>query len=76
MTPMEKRAAERAGRITIRRFDSAAEADRHDLEFWKQIPAPERVLQVWRLSQELWRLRGEYHDEPGLCRSVARVHRG
>jgi hypothetical protein len=73
---MEKRAAERAGRITIRRFDSAVEADRHDLEFWEQIPAPERVLQVWRLSQELWRLRGEYHDEPGLCRSVARIRRG
>ena len=34
---MEKRAAERAGRLTVRRFDSAAEADRHDLEFWAAI---------------------------------------
>ena len=72
---MDDRAAARAGRITVRRFESAADADRHDLDFWQQMPAGERVLHVWRLSQELWRLRGEYRDEPGLCRSVARVHR-
>jgi hypothetical protein len=75
MTTREQRAAERAGRITVRRFTSAAEADRHDLEFWSQMSPAERVLQAWRLSQELWTLRGEYRDEPGLCRSVARVHR-
>ena len=62
-------------RITIRRYASAAEADRHDLEYWLQIPERERILQVWRLSEELWRLRGELPNEPGLCRSVARVHR-
>jgi hypothetical protein len=61
--------------MTVRRYSSAAEADRHDLEYWMQMPDAERVLQVWRLSQELWRLRGERPDEPGLCRSVARVHR-
>jgi hypothetical protein len=66
---------ERSGRIVTRRFDSMAEADRHDLEFWLTIPERERVVQVWRLSQDLWRLRGELRDEPGLCRSVARVHR-
>jgi hypothetical protein len=65
----------RAGRIVARRFDSSAEADRHDLEYWQQIPEGERVLQAWRLSQELWRLRGERVDEPGLCRSVASVRR-
>jgi hypothetical protein len=64
----------RAG-VTVRRFLSAAEADRHDLEFWLLIPERERVVRVWTLSQELWRLRGELRDEPGLCRSVARVHR-
>ena len=66
---------DRAARLVTRRFESPAEADRHDIEFWLQIPERERVLQVWRLSQELWRLRGELRDEPGLCRSVARVHR-
>ncbi|HET9358115.1 MAG TPA: hypothetical protein VFO58_00100 [Vicinamibacterales bacterium] len=67
--------SDRSARIVMRRFESAADADRHDLEFWMQIPERERVLQVWRLSQEIWRLRGERGDEPGLCRSVARVHR-
>jgi hypothetical protein len=67
--------ARRAGRITVRRFESAAEADRHDLEFWMQMSDAERVVHAWRLSQDLWRLRGESPHEPGLCRSVARVHR-
>jgi len=65
----------RRARITVRRYGSAAEADRHDLEFWMQLPETERILQVWRLSQEIWRLRGDLPDEPGLCRSVARVRR-
>jgi hypothetical protein len=68
-------AATRAARIVVRRFPSAAEADRHDLEFWQSLPGAERILQVWRLSAELWRWRGEYPDEPGLCRSVASVRR-
>ena len=57
-------AATRAGRIGVRRYTSAAEADRHDLEFWMQMPDAERILLVWRLSQELWRLRGDLPDEP------------
>ena len=61
--------------ITVRRFDSAAEADRHDLDFWMQMPDAERVLHVWRLSREMWLLRGDSPDEPGLCRSVGRVQR-
>ena len=65
----------RERRVTVRRYASAAEADRHDLEYWLQIPEDERVLQCWRLSEEQWRLRGELPNEPGLCRSVARVRR-
>ena len=64
----------RAGRMTARRYDSAADADRHDLEFWMRIPEAERVLQVWRLTQEQWRL-GKLPDESGLCRSVACLRR-
>jgi hypothetical protein len=67
--------ASRAARITVRRYASSAEADRHDLEFWARMSDAERVLQAWRLSQEVWRLRGDLPDEPGLCRSVARVRR-
>ena len=67
--------SDRAARLTVRRYSSSAEADRHDLEFWMQIPEAERVVRVWQLSQEVWRLRGTLPDEPGLCRSVARVRR-
>ena len=56
----------RSARITVRRYASAAEADQHDLEFWMQMPDTERILQVWRLSQELWRLRGDLPDESGF----------
>ena len=66
---------DRAKRMTIRRYPSASEADRHDLEFWMTLPEEERILQVWRLSQQIWRLRGDLPHESGLCRSVARVHR-
>ncbi len=68
-------AVSRARRITVRRFASAAEADRHDLEFWLQIPDTERVLYAWQLSQELWRLRGDTLHEPGLHRSVESLRR-
>jgi hypothetical protein len=73
VVPLEN--APRRGQITVRRYASAADADRHDLEFWMQLPASERVLQVWRLSQEQWTLAGHPPHESGLCRSVARVVR-
>ena len=53
----------------------AADADREDRAYWQQIPEAERVLEAWRLSQELWRLKGGPPHESGLCRSVARVRR-
>ena len=61
--------------MTVRRFASAAEADRHDLEYWHQLSPADRVAQVWRLSQELWQLRGEMPDESGLRRFPARIRR-
>ena len=61
--------------MTMRRFESAAEADRHDLEYWQRIPAAERLLLVWQLSQEQWQLAGGSRYEPGLCRSVASIQR-
>ena len=75
MNDAEARAAERARRITVRRFASAREADAHDLAYWATLSDAERILQVWRLSRELWQLRGAGVDEPGLCRSVASVRR-
>lgn len=61
---MIDRVASRRSRISVRRYSSAEEADRHDVEFWRQLSDAERVLQVWRLSQEMWALRGESPHEP------------
>lgn len=61
--------------VTVRRFASNAEAEQHDAEYWRRVPPAERVLLAWRLSVEQWELLGREADEPGLCRSVARVHR-
>jgi hypothetical protein len=68
-------AAERRARATVRRFSSAAEADRDDSAYWKGIPAADRVLEVWRLSQEQWAIVAASPHEPGLSRSVASVRR-
>ena len=62
-------------RKTIARYETSADADRHDLDFWRRLPEAERVLQAWRLSLELWSLGGNPPYEPGLSRSVARVFR-
>ncbi|HXW06804.1 MAG TPA: hypothetical protein VD833_16335 [Vicinamibacterales bacterium] len=59
--------------LSVRRFASNADADRHDAEFWRRMPPHERVLLTWRLSVEQWELLGRSPDEPGLCRSVASV---
>ena len=44
---------ERRSRITVRRYATAAEADRHDLEFWTQMSDGERVMEARRLSEEI-----------------------
>ena len=71
---MTDRAAERGTRITSRVYANAREADQCDLDYWLQMPASERVLQVWKLTLEQWELAG-LRNESGLCRSVARVQR-
>jgi hypothetical protein len=65
----------RRRRITVRRFISAADAGRHDLEYWRSLPDAERILLAWHLSEELWALRGESTYEPGLRRPVTRLQR-
>jgi hypothetical protein len=64
-----------AGRphITVRICRSPEEEAAADTEFWRALSPAERIEETWRLSEELWRLRGEFNDEPGLCRSVARA---
>lgn len=68
-------AGDRRRRMHVTTFSSLTAHDRADAAYWLALPVAERVLQVWRLSEEQWRLRGEYPDEPGLPRSLARVLR-
>ena len=67
--------SDRQERMDVRVFPSTEAHDREDPAFWAALPVDVRVLQVWKLSEAQWRLRGEFPDEPGLCRSVARVRR-
>jgi hypothetical protein len=61
--------------MDVKVYATLADHARDEMSFWAAIPAAERVLQVWKLSVEQWRLRGELPDESGLPRSVARVVR-
>jgi hypothetical protein len=65
----------RRTRMQVHVYPSLAAHDRDDAQFWAALPVDERVLQVWKLSEAQWRLRGEFPDESGFPRSVARVHR-
>jgi len=44
--------------VTVRRHTNLAEAGRNDAEYWRRIPAAERILLAWQLSDEQWRLAG------------------
>lgn len=72
---MNDRVRERTARMEVRVYRSLAAHDRDDGAFWAALPVEERILQVWKLSEEQWRLRGELPDESGFPRSVARVVR-
>lgn len=68
-------ASARRTRMQVRVYPSLTAHDRDDAMFWGALPVAERVLQVWKLSEAQWRLRGEFPDESGLPRSVAHVRR-
>jgi hypothetical protein len=68
-------ASRRRERMDVRVYSSLDAHDRDDARFWAALPADMRVLQVWKLSETQWRLRGEFPDASGLCRSIARVRR-
>jgi hypothetical protein len=61
--------------MEVRVYPSLSAHDRDDARYWAALSVDVRVLQVWKLSEAQWRLRGEFPDESGLCRSVARVRR-
>lgn len=62
--------------ISVRRLRMGAEDEGADREYWRRLRPEERVLESWRITCELWELKGWDIGEPGLCRSVARVVRG
>jgi hypothetical protein len=68
-------ASERRARMQVRVYPTLAAHDRDDPAYWLALPVTERVLQVWKLSEAQYRLRGEFPDASGLPRSTARVHR-
>ena len=67
-------ATKRRARMQVRVYPSLLAHDRDDAAYWQAIPEADRILQVWTLSEEQWRLSGQT-DESGLCRSVASVRR-
>ena len=65
----------RAKDVTLRKARLGAEDERLDREYWERMPPVERVEETWRLSLELWEMKGWDAGEPGLYRTVARVVR-
>jgi len=63
--------------ITVRKARlGSPEEEALDRAFWADLTPEERVLETWRLSLELWEMKGWDAGEPGVCRSRARVVRG
>ena len=61
---------------STRKTTLAALDDEFDRTFWLAITPDERFAETWRLSEELWRLKGWDPGEPRLSRSVVRLTRG
>ncbi len=51
------------------------ESEQADREFWAAMTPAERVLETWRLSLELWELKGWDTGEPGLRSPATRTRR-
>lgn len=65
----------RSPHITISKARFGEEDERLDREFWERMPPDERVEEAWRLTLELWELKGWDAGEPGLRRPVTRIVR-
>lgn len=75
MSPEDARRAERAS-WSVKKFTFGEESEDDDALFWASIPVDQRARAVWDVSLETWLLIDpDAINEPGLCRSVARVVR-
>jgi len=61
--------------MTARKITRRGPDSEFDPEFWARVSPDERFADAWRLSEEIWRLKGWDPGEPGLSRSVARLIR-
>jgi hypothetical protein len=66
----------RARTITIRSGHLGPETESMDRLFWAAMTPDERVEEAWRLTLEIWEMKGWDPGEPGLRGPVARVVRG
>ena len=61
--------------VTAQVFGSNAEQEAANAGYWKQLTPDERLALVWKLTEEQWRLKGDFPDEPRIQRTVVRVVR-
>jgi len=61
--------------ITARKTTLHDSDDRFDVEFWAAVSPDDRFAETWRLSEEIWCLKGWDPGERGLSRAVAHVVR-
>ncbi len=63
-------------RITsTRKLRLGAESDQADREFWASLTPEQRIEETWRLTVELWELKGWDIGEPGLRGPSSRTFR-
>lgn len=67
--------AVRREHLRIRRARLGPEAEALSRADWLALTPDQRVEAVWQVTVLQWSLQGWNPDEPGLCRSVARVVR-
>jgi hypothetical protein len=70
-----QRAAERAQRMTVRKFNSFEEAEAADEEFWAAMTPAERFAATCEMGIEWEAWNGGRDVEPRLSRSVESIQR-
>ena len=63
-------------KLLVRKTTLGALDDAFDRAVWARTTPAERLVDTWRLSEEIWRLKGWDPGEPGLSRHITRVVRG
>ncbi len=75
MTDSEERAKSRRANVEVKLYRTMAEHDADDPAYWAKLSPNERVELAWELSEQLYRMRGEFVDDTRLRRSAVRIIR-